>query len=302
LVIVKQYAHTYNGNGHDSYTRENTTEQEINVTAVTPKRRRSANSRYLAKPLSLRLRDQPKNRARVLEPWLKLANLVRPNLSPGEPSRQALSAFVGDFRRSFSGELKRLEDAPFGGSEVAPLNSPISEIVMLLGIHQAVCALSGLPPEDPKWLANPGPAWLYRLSRTAAEVFEALSGGQEKTAAQLVPVDFEACTDGRVRARFQVTQTLLEAIDGSETERFARCSVCNNFFYARRLTGGEMACSEQCQVVRRVRAWRKHERERLARAKRLLKAGKSVTETAVALGVSLKKARRYVTAARREGV
>ena len=301
---MKRHAHLHKANESNTDTEEDGVPEQISVTSTTLKSDQSSKSRHSAKTQarSLRAREQPKARARLLDPWLKLANLVRPYLSAGEPSRDAPSRFIEDFRRCFNSELKRLQDAPFGGSELALPNSPIHRISMLLEIHEAICALSGVAPEDPKWLADPMPAWLFRISRCAADVFEALSLGRKETPSQLLPVDFKAGSDGRVRARFHVSRMLLKAIEGSEVARFVACAVCGKFFYVLRLAEGEMACSEQCQLVRRARAWRRREKERLARAKRLIHAGKNVIETAVALRVSPKKACRYVTATQRKTI
>ncbi|HKN60884.1 MAG TPA: hypothetical protein VJW93_06890 [Candidatus Acidoferrales bacterium] len=49
----------------------------------------------------------------------------------------------------------------------------------------------------------------------------------------------------------------LRALEGTETKRIRRCPICDNLFFALRLT--QRACSKRCAGTLRVRAWRAHQ-------------------------------------------
>jgi hypothetical protein len=153
--------------------------------------------------------------------------------------------------------------------EVFLLNSPVPEIDMTLSLHQVNCRLSGLKPDDPKWLDDFAPGWLFRLSRNAADMFDAVSAGQSTSTTQLVPVNLGVAGDGRIYVASRETiQKLLDALEGSDAARIKRCTICSNFFYARRLVEGKAACSKRCQARNRVREWRDREKNRFAVARR----------------------------------
>jgi hypothetical protein len=75
--------------------------------------------------------------------------------------------------------------------------------------------------------------------------------------------------------------------------RFARCVVCEGFFYKPRLSS--RACSHKCEDVLMSREHYDRERERRERAVNLRNQGKSLHEIARELGVGLMRARRYVS-------
>src|SRR5271154_2019111 len=84
--------------------------------------------------------DPPESRYRQLQPWLKLANLARSHLSI-VPAVDA-NRFVAQFREAFAKELAELErQAEHLNINASLLDSPVPDFYMLLGLHQAICAL-----------------------------------------------------------------------------------------------------------------------------------------------------------------
>jgi hypothetical protein len=68
----------------------------------------------------------------------------------------------------------------------------------------------------------------------------------------------------------------LDVLDGTDVTRVCQCPICNQFFLA--LRKDQKACSKRCNAVRRVRHWRKnqkqHEYKRKLRSAGLLQRNK----------------------------
>jgi hypothetical protein len=93
----------------------------------------------------------------------------------------------------------------------------------------------------------------------------------------------------------------IAALQGAELLRFKRCLVCSNFYYMVR-TGLDTCCAN-CGNVLRVRRFREEEERRIARVAALPKEKRDVREIARLFNVNDKKARGYIAKAkaRRQG-